>query len=310
MSSKNVILIGATGAIGREVYKELVKNEYKPIVVARDIGKARLYFPEAELLVTYDPGSVEKLSSVMEGSFGAINLAGAPIFGKWKGDYEREVVDSRVAGTAYVVKAISQCHEKPEVFINGSASGLYGYGVSNILTEDSPAGNDFWGRLVKDWEAEALKGKESGLRIVLLRTTLVLKEGEGALGVLVPYFKKGLGGYVRPGDQQFPWISMKDEVGIIMQCLKNESFSGPINCVAGNISSRQFSANIGAALNRRGSFPIPGFLIRSMFGKASDLVTKSQVVSSSRMEELGYTIQEENMEETLNTFFKKDHSVP
>lgn len=310
MSDKDIVLVGATGAIGKEVYKQLIKDSYNVTVVARDMDKAGKLFPESKGAIKYDIADPESLSNAMEEAHGVINLSGAPIFEKWKGDYEQEVVDSRVKGTAYIVKAISMCEKKPLTLINGSASGFYGYSKSVNVNEDSPPGTDFWGKLVSDWEEEALKAREYGLRVVLVRTTLVLKDGEGALGVLVPYFRRGMGGYVRPGNQQFPWISMEDEVGVIMQCLKNDSFSGPINCVAGNITSKKFSEVIGSVIGHRGSLPIPKFIIKSMFGKASDLVTHSQIVTSTRMEELEYMIHENTMEESLNKLFKENHSEP
>lgn len=310
MSDKDVALIGGTGAIGKEVYKELIKDGYNVTVVARDIDKAWKLFPESKAVIKYNIADPESLSKAIEDVYGVINLAGAPIFKKWKGDYEHEVVESRVQGTAYIVNAISLCKKKPHVLINGSASGFYGYSGAVNVDENSPSGTDFWGKLVKDWEGEAVKARDHGLRVVLLRTTLVLKDGEGALGVLVPYFKRGLGGYVRPGGQQFPWISIVDEVGIIMQCLKNDTFSGPINCVAGNITSRKFSETIGMAIGRRGSLPIPKFIIKSMFGKASDLVTQSQIVTSARMGELKYEIQEKSMKDSLSNLFKENHSEP
>lgn len=310
MSDKDVALIGATGAIGREVYKELIKNGYNVTVVARDTDKAGKFFPESKVVVKYNLAEPASLSKAIEEAYTIINLAGAPIFEKWKGDYEHEVVQSRVQGTAYIVNAIALCHKKPQVLINGSASGFYGYSGTVNVDENSPPGTDFWGKLVKDWEDEALRARDHGVRVVLLRTTLVLKAGEGALGVLVPYFKKGLGGYVRPGGQQFPWIGIVDEVGIILQCLKNDAFFGPINCVVGNITSRKFSESIGMAIGRRGGLPIPKFIIKSMFGKAADLVTQSQIVTSTRMEELKYEIQEKSMEDSLNNLFNNNHSEP
>ena len=291
MENKKVMLIGATGSIGKRLYNSLKEKNYDLYVVSRNTQRAMEILPGAVSYIEYNINRPDELSEFMNGIKGVVNLSGAPIFSKWRGDYEKEIVDSRVKGTRYIVEAIGKCSIKPEVLINGSAAGIYGYSENVAATESSPEGKDFWANLVSNWEREAYRAKDFGVRVVTVRTTLVLENGEGALAALVPYFLKGLGGYVRPGSQIFPWVHMDDEIGIIISSIENPNFSGPINSVGGNCTSRIFSESVGKALNKKSGLPIPGFIIKSLFGKASDLVLKSQLIKSEKIESLGYKIK-------------------
>jgi uncharacterized protein (TIGR01777 family) len=305
MYKKKVVVAGATGSIGKALCNLLHDREYEINVVTRDVEKAKSQIPFASAYKEWNLNKAEELSLFLEGANAVINLAGAPIFEKWRGNYEQVVVDSRVKGTEYIVNAISQCSEKPSVLINGSAAGFYGYSKGETYNEGSLPGNDFWAHLVKDWESAAHLLEKDKVRVVTIRTTLVLANSGGALDALVPYFEKGLGGYVRPGDQVFPWIHMDDEIGLILATMENTNFVGAINCVAGNVTSRDFSQSVGKAMTKRSSFPIPSFIIKSLFGRASDLVLKSQTIKSTRMDELSFELKYKNLDEAMESILKK-----
>ena len=298
-----VIISGATGSIGNSLSKALHEAGRNIAVVTRDMDRARKSVPYASEFCRWDQEDTEQLSKFCEGADAVVNLSGAPIFERWKGNYEKEVNDSRILGTRHIVDAITKCSEKPRVFINGSAAGFYGYTGNVVASESSSAGKDYWADLVERWEKEALRAQESGIRTVLIRTSLVLKRSEGALGSLEPYFRKGLGGYISPGTQMFPWVHIDDQVGIIIRAMSNPEFSGPVNSVAGCVSSREFSRAIGKAMGRGSRLPIPGFVVRSLFGKASDLVTGSQVIRSERMEELGYVMKYSSIEDAMANIY-------
>ncbi len=298
-----VIISGATGSIGNSLSKALHEAGRNIAVVTRDVDRARKSVPYASEFCRWDQEDTEQLSKFCEGADAVVNLSGAPIFERWKGNYEKEVNDSRILGTRHIVDAITKCSEKPRVFINGSAAGFYGYKGNVVASESSSAGKDYWADLVERWEKEALRAQESGIRTVLIRTSLVLKRSEGALGSLEPYFRKGLGGYISPGTQMFPWVHIDDQVGIIIRAMSNPEFSGPVNSVAGCVSSREFSRAIGKAMGKGSRFPIPAFVVRSLFGKASDLVTGSQVIRSERMEELGYRAKYTSIEDAMANLY-------
>ncbi len=306
MEIKKVVIAGATGAIGKRLYESLLRQNYEVYVVSRDPKRASELLPGATGFVEFDVSKPFELRDFIDGARAVINLAGAPIFTRWRGDYEKEIIDSRIKGTRYIVDAIEKCEKRPEVLINGSAAGIYGYSGEVAADENSPAGNDFWAKLVTDWENEANSAKTLGVRVVTVRTTLVLEEGIGALETLVPYFEKGLGGYARPGTQVFPWVHMEDEVGIIMKAIENNNFSGPINCVGGNTTSRIFSESVGKAMNKKSGIPIPGFIIKTLFGRASDLVLKSQTIKSERLGDLGYELKYKDINLTMESLLNSE----
>ncbi|MGP6293240.1 TIGR01777 family oxidoreductase [Caldiplasma sukawensis] len=299
MEKSNILVSGTTGSIGSEIAKQLIKSGHSVYSLSRDIEKAKKNIPDAEEFLVINNKKMDEIVNVMKNIDYVINVTGAPIFAKWTKGYENEIRESRIGVVNYLVSAIEKSEKKPNAFINGTAAGYYGYAKNVSVDEKSPPGNDFWSKLVLDWENAADKAKQLGLRVVNVRTTLVLMKNTGVLDVLVSYFNKGLGGYVRPGDQIFPWISIEDEVGIFIKSLENDNFSGPINAVAGNISSKEFSRGIGEALGKKSGLPVPGFIIKTLFGPASDLVLKSQFVKSSRMDELGYKIKNSDYFDTV-----------
>lgn len=305
MSGK-IVVSGGTGLIGSTLIKELTARKYEVVIVTRDPEKAKKSFPEISDIVKWDTQNPENLANYIEGSSAVINFSGAPVFAKWKGNYSVQVKDSRVLGTRYIVESIKKTKSKSGCLINGSATGIYGYGKSfvGVNDESSKASDDFWGSLVQDWENEALLAENEGVRTVLLRTSLVLEKDKGALEALVPYFMKGLGGYVMPGKQIFSWIHIKDEIGVIVKAIENSSFHGSINLVAGNETSKDFSRKLGKALHKRSGLPIPQFVIKRMFGMASDLVTGGSYVESKRMDELGYKPVFNDLESAISNLYR------
>ncbi len=302
---RTVVIAGATGSIGSSLAKRLHETGRKLIVVSRNAEDAKKSVPYADTFCKWDLSKPEMLTEHCEGVEAVINLSGAPIFAKWKRGYENEIVNSRVLGTRYIVDAMRGCKKKPAVFINGSAAGYYGYSGGGEYTESSPPGNDFWGDLVKKWEEEAMKAEKAGIRTVLIRTSLFLKKSEGALGSLEPYFRKGLGGYVSPGSQMFPWIHWEDQISLIINAIEKKSFSGAVNSVTGSVSSKDFSTAIGKAMGKSSRLPIPGFAIKALFGKASVLVTGSQVIKSARQEELNFTPKYTTIEQAMEEIYGK-----
>ena len=304
--SEKIVISGGTGLIGSTLIKELIGKKYEVVMVTRNPENVKKAFSEISDVVKWDPKNPENLANYIEESRAVINLSGAPVFAKWKGDYSAQVRDSRVLGTRYIVESIKKAKNKPGCLINGSASGIYGYGKTfgGVNDESSKPSSDFWGSLVQDWEKEAILAENEGVRTVLLRTTLVLEKDKGALEALVPYFMKGLGGYVMPGKQIFPWIHIKDEIGVIIKAIENPSFHGPINLVAGNDTSKEFSRKLGKSLHKRSGLPIPQFVIKRMFGKASDLITGGSYVESKRMDELGYKPVFKELESAISSLYK------
>jgi uncharacterized protein (TIGR01777 family) len=302
---KRVIITGATGLIGKKLTRELTNRGYSVIVFSRNPDTARQELPGAAEYVAWHPGSANWTSHI-DGAHAIINLAGAGIFNhRWTDSYKRKIMDSRVEGTRGLVEAISKAKQKPAVLVNGSAVGYYGLTGSEKLDETSPPGADFLARVVKAWEGEALKADALGVRVVTVRTGIILARDEGALPLMSLPFKLFVGGPVLPGSQYFSWVHIDDEVGIILLALENEAASGPINASAPDPqTNRDFSKILGKVLHRPSYFPVPGFMLNLVLGEVSTIITGGQRVLPARAQQLGYRFLHPTAHQALVDIFK------
>ncbi len=305
-NGKTAAVFGATGQIGQAVIQRLSGNGWTIRIFARDPEKSRKLFPDIKEHYRWDY-SKDDWQAHVDGSDAVFNFSGAPIFQKWKGDYKREIVDSRVIATARIADAICRADSRPSVFINGSAAGIYGYNTWNddIVAEDYPSGNDFWGKFVSDWEKSALKAQECGTRVVNIRTSVVLDKETGALPQLMNAFNRGIGGPIRPGDQWFPWIHVEDEVGIILYTLDLDTVSGPVNASAPEVPRmRDFANTLGKVMGKPSRIPIPVTILRLMMGEVSKILANGRKVVPGKAEEIGYQFKFPELENALEDLLK------
>lgn len=301
------VVFGSSGLIGSAVCKELIKRGYSVTAVGRDREKVRQKVPGASEYYGFT-GKGGDLEKIINGSTAVFNFSGAPIFKKWKGNYKTEIYESRVDYTSAIAEAIKKCQVPPELFVNGSAAGIYGYDKwdDREITEDEPAAEDFWGVLVKEWEEAAEKAKSDKVRVVNIRTSVVLDSSEGALEQLVKVFNRGLGGPIKPGTQWFPWIHLDDEVGLALFPLEKKDISGPINASSPQVPRmNEFSAILGRVLNKPSRIKVPVTIIRMMFGEVSDLLIKGKKVIPAKAEKYGYPFLFPDLEGALENLLKK-----
>jgi hypothetical protein len=162
-----------------------------------------------------------------------VNLAGEPIAARrWNKIQKERIRQSRVQGTRNLINALALATQKPRVLISGSAVGYYGPRENGVVTETEGPGQDFLSGVCRDWEQEALRAEELGIRVVLLRTGLVLGSGGGALPRLLMPFRLFMGGPLGSGRQWMPWIHLQDMVNLILFLINNGKASGPFNAVA------------------------------------------------------------------------------
>ncbi len=283
-----IIVVGSTGLIGRSLSKFLLSPGNEIVSVSRDPESARNLIPG---LRSYEKLQInaEKFREIVDGSDVVINMTGSPAFEKYR-DYDRIVRESRVDLTESISEGISQCERKPKVFINASASGYYGPGgPDQTYTETSAGGDDYWGNLVKDWEAATGKAEKAGVRTVKIRTSVILSSEGGALSQLAPVFRKHLGGYIKPGTQFFSWIHIDDEIGIIDFTIKNAEITGPVNATSpGYTTSREFFSAIGSEMNRKASIGMPEFILKARVGKAYGLLASGGKIIPEKVLKAGY----------------------
>jgi len=306
--NRKVVIAGATGSIGSRLCKELKDSGYEVIVFSRNPESARAKVPYASKYVKFDYNAQGDWVRELDGCLGVINLSGAPVFKRWTAKYVREIIDSRVRSTKAIVDGMQEARTKPQFLINASAEGYYGYEASDdsMVTESTAPGNDFWGKLVVDWEAEAKKAEQLKVRVVMIRTSVVLSEGEGALGQLESVFRKNIGGYVRPGTQWFPWIHISDEISLIKFALEHKNVSGPMNASSPNIPTmKQFALELGRVMHKRGNLAIPSFLIRIVIGKGSSVISKGRKVYPKATLDSGFRFKFTDLEAALKDLLTK-----
>ncbi|HEX7299930.1 MAG TPA: TIGR01777 family oxidoreductase, partial [Solirubrobacteraceae bacterium] len=261
-----VTVTGATGLIGRRLVDALLARGDEATVLSRDAQRAReaLGDVEAHAWVSTDAPAP---AAALSGRDGVIHLAGEPVAQRWTATARRRIHDSRELGTRHLVAGIAAAEPRPPALVSASGVDYYGPRGDELLTEDAPPGDDFLARVCVAWEREARAAAELGVRVVNLRTGVVLDASGGALAKMLPFFRLGIGGPVAGGRQYLPWIHADDIVGLYLAALDDPSWSGPVNASAPETpTNRAFSRALGRALHRPAFAPIPGLAVRALYG--------------------------------------------
>jgi uncharacterized protein (TIGR01777 family) len=229
-------------------------------------------------------------SQALPGADAVVNLCGRNIGNRrWTGAFKQELRDSRIIPTDVLSRAAGQAGVP--LLINASGINYYGATGDHAVTESSPAGNGFLAHLCADWEAATQVAAEAGVRVVLLRSGLVLSRHGGLLGKLRPMYRLGLGGRYGDGRQYLPWISLDDEIGAIRFALVRADIAGPVNLVGpAPVTNAQFSNALGHALHRPARLPVPAVALRLLAGEFADegLLTGPRAVPEV-LEKAGYS---------------------
>jgi uncharacterized protein (TIGR01777 family) len=237
-----------------------------------------------------------------------VHLAGAGIGDRrWSTGRKRLLYDSRVGPTRLLAQTLAGLEAPPRVLISGSAVGYYGVRGDEILTEDASPGGDFLARLTVDWEAASEPAARAGIRLVNIRTGLVIGPSGGFLEPMLPLFRLGVGGRVGSGRQWWSWISLEDEVDAIVHLLESE-IHGPVNLAAPNpVTNAEFTAELGRVLGRPAVIPVPGFALDVRLGHEMATLTAlaSQRVDSSRLVEDGYRFAYPDVASALNAALER-----
>ena len=235
----------------------------------------------------------------LEGTDAIVHLAGEPIAQRWNDEVKQKIRESRATGTRHLVQALSTLQKRPGVLVCGSAVGYYGSRGEEILTESSPAGSGFMADVCKAWEKEADLAESLGIRLIKLRTGVVLGANGGALAKMLPPFKAGMGGKMGHGDQWMSWVHLDDLVGLIQHGLENP-VGGPVNGTAPNpVTNADFTKALAHRLGRPALVPMPAFSLKFMFGEMADVMLASQRVLPKAAEAAGYRFRYPDVESAL-----------
>jgi hypothetical protein len=263
----NVTVLGASGFIGSALVAALRRR-------GDSVRTASLRDPA-------------RAAEAAEGSDVVVNLAGSPVAERWTEERKREIARSRSDLPAAFLGQLERLARRPATYVSASAIGYYGISRTATFTESSPPGEDFLARVCLAWETQALRARDLGLRVAIVRTGLVLGTGGGALAKLLPLFRSGLGGPVASGDQWYSWIHLDDQIGIYLLAI--DGFAGTLNATAPNpVTNRDFTRALAAAVHRPALLPAPEFALKLAFGEGAYVVTEGQRVLPEAALAAGY----------------------
>ena len=306
-----VFLTGGTGLIGSRLVRALRKRGDDVVILSRKADAWQRVGLDVEVVVG-DPAVSGTWQDAIATCDAVVNLAGAGLFDRrWNAAYKTLIRDSRVRATENVAAALAKEPTRgdgsPKVLVSSSAIGYYGPHGDEELDESSPPGDDVMAKVCVEWEAAARAA--AGVRVVLVRTGIVLDRFGGALKTLLTPFKLGAGGPVESGKQYMSWIHHTDEVGILLFALDHADANGPINATAPRpVTNKEFGKALGRALNRPAFVPTPGFALRLMLGEVADIVTTGQRVLPRRVEALGYRFQYPDIDSALRQIVREDRA--
>lgn len=296
-----VLISGSTGLIGSALSSSLAGKavQVARLVRAKSAGTTPqvLWNPVARVL---DPKQLEGFDAI-------VHLAGDPIAkGRWNPEKKARIRDSRVKGTRFLAEAVAALSSPPKVFACASAIGIYGDRGEELLTEESGHGTGFLAEVGQEWEKACEPVARRAVRVVNLRFGVVLSPKGGALPMMLPPFRLGLGGILGSGRQWMSWVSIEDVVGAIHHALTNEAVRGPVNVVApGPVTNREFTVALGRVLRRPTVFPVPTFAVRLLFGELADeALLASARVEPKRLKSTGYRFQHPELEPALRQLLK------
>ncbi len=291
-----ILITGGTGFIGQTLCPALLAAGHTLAVYSR--------YPEKVNAILGDQViPLHSLLALSESDHydAIINLAGAPIFGgRWTNERKKILLHSRIDITQDLVQFIARAHTKPDVFLSGSAIGFYGDQGDTILDETSIGHEDFGNHLCVEWENEAEKANQYGVRVCLLRTGLVVGKNGGFLQPMILPFKLGLGGRLGSGKQWMPWIHIDDHVAICQELLNNIKLEGAFNLTAPKpVINKVFVQTLASTLHRPAFLPAPAWVLKSLLGEMSKLLLGSQRVMPKRILDAGYQFKFTELEAAL-----------
>lgn len=292
-----VLVSGSSGFIGRSLVKALEQrgDQVTRLVRGAATGDELLWDPARDLL---DRSAIEGFDAV-------VNLAGVGIGDRrWTAARKAAILESRVRATSLLSRTAGGLQHKPRVLVSASAIGIYGERGDEVLTEKSPAGEGFTAKVAKAWEHSTSAAEEGGIRVVHVRTAVVLGKSGGALSRQLPLFRAGLGAKLGSGKQWFSWITLEDEISVILRLLDDDAISGPVNASSpAPVTNAAFTRALGVALHRPALLTVPSVVLRSALGRqlADELLLVSQRVMPERLMSAGFGFAHPDIEDALGS---------
>ncbi|MFI5079513.1 MAG: TIGR01777 family oxidoreductase [Streptosporangiales bacterium] len=280
-----IAVTGSTGLIGTALVAALRDGGHRVIRLVRRT-------PASEDEIAWDPlaptGGLTP--GALDGLDAVVHLAGANVAGRrWTAAYKEEIRASRVRGTRALAGALAAASAPPSVLLSGSAIGWYGDTGGREVDESSPAGSGFLPDVVREWEAAARQAEEAGIRVVTMRSGVVMSRRGGVLARMLPPFRLGLGARLGSGTQVMSWITLADYATIVSFLLARPEITGPVNLTTPHpVTNAEFTSALAAAVHRPGLLFLPEPALRLALGGVSSDILASARVMPRRLEAAGY----------------------
>lgn len=292
-----MFITGGTGFVGKSLAPSLIRAGHEVTILSRSGKGAPKLFAGASF-IEGDPTQKASWQAAVKDHDVVINLAGASIFTRWTEETKKIILESRIMATRNLVEAAEG--SRIQTLFSTSAVGYYGFHGEEVLTEESPPGNDFLAQLARDWEREAWKAAERGCRVVITRFGIVLGERGGALGQMIPLFKKYLGGPMGSGKQWFSWIHIEDLVRAFLFLMDHPEISGPVNFTSPNpVQNKTLASSLGRVMHRPAFFSAPGFMLRLILGEFGSVLLEGQRVIPQKLLKSGFQFRYPDIDPAL-----------
>jgi uncharacterized protein (TIGR01777 family) len=289
-----IAIAGSSGLIGSALTSTLRASDHRVLRIVR-----RAPSNPDELFWNPDIGEFD--ASALRGTDAVVNLCGVNVGGKrWSGAFQQSLRDSRIGPTEVLANAVVEA--KVPVLVNASAVGYYGDTRDRVVDETAPTGRGFLASLCEDWEAATESAARAGVRVVLMRTGLVVSATGGLLSRLKPLFTLGLGARLGNGRQYMPWISLEDEVRALLFAIGHDELAGAVNATGpAPVTNAEFTAAMGRAVNRPTPLFVPGFALRALLGEfAEEGMLGGQRAIPAALERAGFEFHHNTIGEALS----------
>lgn len=294
---KRVCVTGASGLLGSALIADLLHDD---VAVTRFVRQRAL---AGYGTAYWNPAEGEIDAAALDGVDAVVHLAGEGIADKrWTKARKKVLIDSRVASTELLARAIASCARKPRVLVSASGVGFYGHQPFAAVDEQSPAGSGFLADICMQWEAATAPASEAGVRVVHARFGMVLSKAGGALPKLLGPIRAGVGGRLGSGQQHVPWIAIDDAVAAIRFAIDDSSLRGPVNVVAPEpCTNDELTQTIAKVSNRRAMIPVPAFALKAGLGEmAQELLLSGANVRPRALEGAGFRFDHPRLEDALS----------
>ena len=295
-----------SGFVGRTLVPRLLSEGHTLVALTRNEERTRSTLDGRVSVIQWDGKTVDRWSQQLDGADAVLNFAGESIGARrWTASQKERITSSRVDATHAIVDAIGLAARKPAVLINASGADFYGSVEQGDVVEEYPKGDTFLSETVDQWEKAAQAAMKFNVRVVLLRTAVVLGAQGGALERMLLPFKLFVGGPLGAGRQWFPWVHVDDLTSVVLFALSNEDLDGPVNVVAPeSVTMKEFCSSLAKAMHRPSWAPVPGFILKIILGEMSQLVLTGRRVVPKALERHGFVFKYPRLDAALADVLK------